>query len=417
MGRTTSSVVPPSGRVVAAARITTCRNNAFSATRLVDMSLVPTYSNDMSHEFKTRDRSMPWNPDLPYNDLPLLPPSGDPETVRVLKSCVEARTAVARLEGTAARMPNPAVLVRTLPLLEARASTEIENIVTTNDRIFRSLALDDGARDGATKKALNYRHALIEAHASLEHHPMTTRTTEAICSRLLGVESRVRQVTGTRLANPATKEVIYSPPEAESHLRDLLANWELFVNAEDDLDPLVRLAVAHYQFEAIHPFTDGNGRTGRVINGLILVDRGLLSQPILYLSRYLLSRRADYYRLLLGVTRAGNWEDWILFMLAGIRETADWTSALIEQVLNLMEWATDLVKGQLPKIYSRELIETVFARPYSRIADLVEREIVHRQAAARHLKALVSVGLLEERRSGRDLLFVNRRMLELLTQE
>lgn len=360
---------------------------------------------------------MSWNPELPYNDLPLLPPNRELETVRVLKACVAARTAVAKLEGTAALMPNPVVLVRTLPLLEAQASVEIENIVTTHDRIFRRLALDDSHEDPATKEALNYRHALLEGHAALMDLPLTTRMAEAICSRLRGVDSAVRRVPGTRLANPSTQEVIYTPPEVESRLRDMLANWEVFVNAEDNLDPLVRVAVAHYQFEAIHPFTDGNGRTGRVINSLMLVNRGLLTHPILYLSRYILSRRSDYYRLLLGVTRDDNWEDWILFMLNGIKETADWTSAKIVEVLDLIEWATDLVKRQLPKIYSRELIETVFARPYSRISDLVEREIVHRQAAARYLKALVSVGLLEEQRSGRDLLFVNRRMLALLTKE
>ncbi len=360
---------------------------------------------------------MPWSPELPYNDLPLLPPNRDLETVRVLKACVAARTAIAKLEGTAALMPNSVVLVRTLPLLEAQASVEIENIVTTHDQIFRRLAVEGSQDDPATKEALNYRHALLEGHVALRDLPLTTRVAEAICSRLRSIDSAVRRIPGTRLANPSTEEVIYTPPEVESHLRDLLANWEKFVNADDDLDPLVRLAVAHYQFEAIHPFTDGNGRTGRVINSLMLVDRGLLTQPILYLSRYILRRRPDYYRLLLGVTRDDNWEDWILFMLDGIRETADWTSAKIVEVLDLMAWATDLVKGQLPKIYSRELIETVFARPYSRISDLVEREIVHRQAAARYLKALVSVGLLEEQRSGRDLLFVNRRMLELLTEE
>ncbi len=397
--------------------VITRRKKAIMTTRLIDMSPAPTYHSNVSHEFHKHDRFMPWNPELPYNDLPLLPLSRNPETVRVLKSCVEARAAVARLEGTAALIPNPAVLVRTLPLLEAQASTEIENIVTTHDRLFRQLAVDEAGGDAATKEALNYRHALLEANAALEGRPLTTRMAEAICSRLRGVDSTVRRVPGIKLANPATKEVIYTPPEAESHLRDLLANWEVFVNAEDDLDPLVRLAVAHYQFEAIHPFTDGNGRTGRVINSLILVQRGLLSQPILYLSRYILGQRRDYYRLLLGVTRDDNWEDWILFVLDGIRETAEWTSAKILEVLDLMEWATSLVKRQLPKIYSRELIETVFARPYSRIADLVDREIVHRQAAARYLKALVSVGLLEEQRSGRDLLFVNRRMLELLTGE
>jgi len=264
-----------------------------------------------------------WRADRPYEELPRLPPEGELETKPVLKESIEARAALGELKQAVELIPNPHMLINTLPLLEAQASSEIENIVTTADELFRHLE-SASAADPATKEALRYREALLEGARERARLPLGTRLAESICSKIKGTEMRVRKVPGTALVNAGTGEVVYTPPVGEGYLRDLLANWERFLHEEASLDPLVRLAVGHYQFEAIHPFTDGNGRTGRVLNSLFLVERGLLPVPVLYLSRYIIGHKEDYYGRLLDVTRRGTWEPWLLFQLRGIAETAVW---------------------------------------------------------------------------------------------
>ncbi|MEM7262791.1 MAG: Fic family protein [Planctomycetota bacterium] len=355
-----------------------------------------------------------WQPDQPYDALPLLPPSAELESRRVLKRCVEARARLAELNQATKLIPNPTFLVGTLPLLEARASTEIENIVTTDDKVFEHLHAEQKA-DPATKEALRYRHALLEGFESLSERPLSTATAVRVCSRIKDAEMQVRRVPGTALANPRTGEVIYTPPVGESHLRDLLANWESFLHDDTELDPLVRLAVAHYQFEAIHPFTDGNGRTGRILNSLYLVERGLIPLPVLYLSRYIIENRAQYYSLLLSVTARGEWEPWILYILDGVRETAHWTTQKIDAIRVLAEKTREYVRAALPKIYTRELIDTIFEQPYCRIANVVEAGVAKRQAASTYLTQLADRGVLEIRPSGREKLFINTRLLELVT--
>jgi Fic family protein len=365
---------------------------------------------------KAKNDAMPRLSDRPYNDLPKLPPSGvELDSKPVLLRCIRARAALARLDQATDLIPNPAILINTLPVLEARASTEIENIVTTNDELFRYQESDDHD-DPATKEALRYRHALLEGFGSLKGRPLVTATAEAICTRIKGVDMRVRRVPGTRLENGAG-EAIYTPPEGEEQLRDLLANWERFLHEEEYLDPLIRLAVGHYQFEAIHPFTDGNGRTGRVLNNLFLIETGLLRSPILYLSRFIIQHKADYYRLLLGVTADGAWDEWILYLLKGIEETALWTLAKLQAMRQLFDATAQYVREQRPKIYSHELVEAIFAQPYSRIRNLVDADIVGRQAASRYLKELVEIGVLHEQKVGREVLFLNHRLLALLTGE
>jgi len=334
----------------------------------------------------------------------------------VLKQCVAARAALAGLQQASALIPNPAILINTLPLLEARASSEIENIVTTADKLFRYLQAEAGA-DPATREALRYRAALLEGFKSLKTRPLATRTAEAVCTQIKGIETTVRRVPGTTLAHGASGKVIYTPPEGEDLLRGLLANWERFLHEEKSLDPLVRMAAGHYQFEAIHPFLDGNGRTGRVLNSLFLVEEGLLDLPILYLSRYIIGHKAAYYRLLLAVTREGAWEPWILYMLRGVEETAAWTTTKIAAVRKLSTDTAENVRRRLPKIYSRELVDAIFEQPYCRIVNLVEAGIAGRQAASRYLKALAGIGVLREQAVGREKLFVNPRLLALLTRE
>ena len=357
-----------------------------------------------------------WQPDRPYDSLPSLPPAVELETKVVLKQCVTARAALAELKQAAELIPNPTMLINTLPVLEARASSEIENIVTTADMLFQHLAAE-GAADPATKEALRYRHALLEGFVSLEDRPLSTRTAEAVCSRIKGVVMSVRRTPGTALANAETGTVIYTPPATEDRIRRLLGNWESFLHMHEEIDPLIRMSAAHYQFEAIHPFTDGNGRTGRVLNSLFLVEQGLLPLPILFLSRYIIANKADYYDLLLRVTRGEAWEPWLIFMLRGVEETAIWTTKKIAAIRKLADDTVVFVRSQLPKIYSRELVDVIFEQPYCRIANVVEAGIVGRQAASRYLKAFTSIGVLSERTVGREKLFIHPRLLTLLTSD
>ncbi len=357
-----------------------------------------------------------WQPSRPYDTLPPLPPVADLETKAVLKQCVTARAALAELKQAAELIPNPTMLINTLPVLEARASSEIENIVTTADRLFQHLAAE-GTADAATKEALRYRHALLEGFGSLADRPLSTRTAEAVCSRIKGVAMSVRRIPGTALANAATGEVIYTPPATEERIRRLLGNWEFFLHMHEEIDPLIRMSTAHYQFEAIHPFTDGNGRTGRVLNSLFLVEQGLLPLPILYLSRFIIAHKADYYDLLLGVTRAEAWEPWLIYMLRGVEETAIWTTKKIAAIRKLEDDTVAYVRSRLPKIYSRELVDVIFEQPYCRIANVVKAGIVGRQAASRYLKALTSSGVLREQTVGREKLFIHPRLLTLLTSD
>jgi Fic family protein len=357
-----------------------------------------------------------WKPERPYDDLPRLPPKADLETKATLKLCVGARAALAELKQAAELIPNPAVLISTLPMLEARASSEIENVVTTADALFQHLQAE-GDADPATKEALRYRHALLEAFDGLKRRPLSTRLAESVCSRIKGVEMAVRRASGTALVNEPGGEVVYTPPASETRLRDLLGNWERFVHDPSPVDPLIRMAVAHYQFEAIHPFSDGNGRTGRVLNSLFLVQEGLLSLPILYLSRHIIAHKADYYRLLLAVTREEAWEPWIQYVIRGVEDTSRWTTAKIAAIRNLLAETTRYVRLRASKIYSRELVDVLFEQPYCRIGNLVDAGLVGRQAASRHLKALTSIGVLEERVLGREKLFVHGRLLNLLTRD
>lgn len=360
---------------------------------------------------------MSWNPEKPYNDLPLLPPAIELETKAVLKRCIAARAALAGLKQAAELIPNQAMLINTLPLLEARDSSEIENIVTTTDKLFQFADGDGAQADLATKETLRYRGALAEGWQTLSSRPINTNMAEAICSQIKGVEMTVRKVPGTALANDKTGEVIYTPPEGEAVLRDLLGNWESLLHEQPELDPLIRMAVMHYQFEAIHPFTDGNGRTGRILNSLYLVQDELLTLPILYLSRYIIANKSEYYSNLLAVTSEQAWEPWLLYMLEGVESTAQWTTQKIISIRDLADHTAEYVREQLPKIYSRELIDTIFEQPYCRISNLVEADIAKRQTASEYLKKLESIGVLAEQRVGRERPYIHPKLIELITQD
>ena len=338
------------------------------------------------------------------------------ETRLVLKQCIPARAALAELKQAAELIPNQGMLINTLPLLEAQASSEIENIVTTTDKLFQFQNIDERA-DPVTREALRHSSALLEGFRALKQHPLNTRTAEQVCTRIKGIRMQVRRIPGTALASGRSGTVIYTPPVGEDLLRTKLANWERFLHEARDVDPLIRMAVGHYQFEAIHPFTDGNGRTGRVLNSLYLIQEGLLTLPILYLSRYIIANKADYYRLLIGVTREQAWEAWVLYILKGVEETAAWTTAKIAAIRSLQAMTVEHVKSAAPKIYSHELVDLIFELPYCRIQNVIDRNIARRQAASRYLKQLREIGVLEEVTVGREKLFIHPKLMRLLTRD
>ena len=359
---------------------------------------------------------MKCNPKAPYNELPTLPPKQELETVRVLKQCIRSRTQLAELEQAANFLPNKSLLINVLPLLEAQASSEIENIVTTTDRLFRSSLLDQSP-DAATKEALNYRAALYQGYQSLADRPICTATAERVCSVIKSRSMTIRKEAGTALGSTISGDTIYTPPVGESVIREMLVNWENFINQTTELDPLVVMAVAHYQFEAIHPFSDGNGRAGRVLNLLYLVQAGILSSPILYHSRGIIRRKDDYYDLLRTVTFDQDWEAWILFILEVIEESAEWTNQKIRSIREYREEVKRDLKIKVPKIYSNELLDVLFEQPYCQIADLVSAGIAKRQSASVYLKKLVEIGLLAEERVGRSALFIHENYRNLLLSE
>jgi Fic family protein len=311
-------------------------------------------------------------------------------------------------------LPNPTVLINAVPLLEAQASSEIENIVTTADELFKHVELGGG--DHATKEALRYRTALFAGVHAIRSRPLTANTASLICSELQDRQMDVRAVPGTRIANPTSGQVVYAPPQGESLIRDKLGAWERFIHADDDLDPLVRMAVAHYQFEAIHPFHDGNGRTGRVINILMLIQAGLLDEPTLSLSRSISARKNDYYRLLRAVTSDGAWQEWILYMLDVVRDSAESTVRKIAAIRACQEEIGERARAATIGGRDARLLNLLFEQSYCRIANVVERCDVTRQTASTWLHALVEAELLRELKSGRDLLFVNHGFLRVLTR-
>ena len=356
-----------------------------------------------------------WQPDKPYNDLPFLPPKQDLESKDILKQCIKSRSSLAKLGQACKLIPNQTILVNTLLLLEAKDSSEIENIVTTTDDLFRFIQAENQA-DPATKEAIRYRTALLTGLNEISKRPLNFNTANIICSQLKDVEMDVRRVPGTALANQRTREIIYTPPEGEQLLRELLSSWENYLHNEQKIDPLIQMAVLHYQFEAIHAYTDGNGRTGRVLNVLFLIHKQLLSSPVLYLSRYIISNKDKYYDLLLEVTRKQEWTHWVLFILKAVEETAEWTTEKILAITELMESATKFVQAQLPKIYSHELIQVIFEQPYCRISNLVDAGIAKRQTASEYLKKLVDIRVLQEQQVGREKIFINPKLMQLLDQ-
>ena len=358
-----------------------------------------------------------FNPEVPHNKLPLLPPEVDLETPLILKACIEANKELAKLKIAERLIPNQTVLINSIPLLESQASSAIENIVTTTDELFEHAENSPLSMTPATKETLQYRQALYQGYKTLKKRPLSVALVCDICSTIRQIDTNIRNLPGTALINDSSGKKIYTPPEGEENLRQLLNNWENYLHQEDDdIDPLIKLAVQHYQFEAIHPFSDGNGRTGRIINLLYLIQRGLLDTPILYLSGYIIKNKAEYYKKLLRVTAEGAWIEWILYFLDAICETSQWTLSKVLAIQELIESSSSFIKSKASSIYSRELVELLFTQPYIRIQNLVEMHNIGRDTASKHLKALCGIGFLEEVKRGREKLFINYRFLSLLNK-
>lgn len=350
----------------------------------------------------------------PYNELPLLPPKVDLDHPRILHKAINANRRLAELKGAVLSIPNQNILVNGIVLQEARLSSEIENIVTTNDELYRAAADESLTKDPQAKEILRYRQALWHGLEVLKSKPLSTNLFIEIVSIIKESKMSVRKVPGTKIASQ--NEVIYIPPEGESIIRDKLSNLEKFIHAEDNIDLLIKLAIMHYQFEAIHPFTDGNGRTGRIINILYLVEKGLLDNPILFLSHYILKTKSQYYQYLREVTEKAAWIEWICYMLEAIETTAKETQSRVMNILNAMDEVTALVKDRASQIYSKDLIETIFMHPYSKVQFIVEAGIVKRQTAAAYLKQLEELGVLRGERVGKEQYYMNTNLIHILSK-
>jgi Fic family protein len=355
-----------------------------------------------------------FNKNKPYNDLPPLPPTVEIDSKIILNECIKARAALGELKQAGSLIPNQSVLINTIPLLEAQSSSEIENIVTTQDELFRFANNDISKADPATKETLHYRSALYKGCELLKNKPLCASTAIEIMQTLRQSNETIRKIPGTKLTNSKTGEVIYTPPCGEDVIREQLSNWEKFINSKTNLDPLIIVSIMHYQFEAIHPFSDGNGRTGRILNILYLLQKNLLNIPVLFLSGYINDTKSDYYSKLINVTINNAWEEWILYMIKGVHQTATWTKNKILSIKDLFDNTRILIKEKAPKIYTIELMESLFEQPYCRITNLAESCNITNETASVHLKKLVKLGLLEERKYGRDKVFINTNFYQLL---
>lgn len=352
----------------------------------------------------------------PYNDLPLLPPRAALETVRVMRRCVTASRALAELKGAGNLIPNQSILINAIPLQEAKLSSEIENIVTTQDRLFRAAVEEPSQADPQTREVLRYRTALRHGYDALQGRPIDVDLIIELCSVLRGGPVGLRDQEPVLIEDVGAGRVVYTPPRGRPLIAALLHNLVDFMQTPGDLDPLIKLAVMHYQFEAIHPFVDGNGRTGRILNIRALVQSQLLSIPVLYLSRYIIQNKQKYYRRLQAVTEAQDWEGWLLFMLAAVEETARWTTERVLAIRSLFDATAARCRAELPsRVYSKELMELIFTQPYVRIQTMIDAGLAKRDAASDYLRELEQIGVLQSQKRGREVLYRHPALLDALT--
>ena len=345
------------------------------------------------------------------NNLPL---TQQIETPKVLKKAISANRALANLNGVARIIPNSAILINSLVLQEAKDSSAIENIITTHDELYRA-NLDIESVTNEAKEVQNYKKALLRGFSLVKDTKLLLKKHIVEIQAVLEKnDAGVRKQAGTNLKNSLTGEVIYTPPQDYETIQELLTNLENYINEPNDIDSLVNMAIIHHQFESIHPFYDGNGRTGRIINILYLILKDLLDIPVLYLSRYIITHKADYYRLLQEVRTKDKWEEWILYMLDAVEKTSLETIELINNISDLMIKTQDKISQDLPKIYSKDLVEILFMHPYTKIDFLVGKMGLHRLTASTYLNELENIGILKPIKIGRSKYFINLELFDML---
>ena len=355
----------------------------------------------------------------PYKLAKLPPDRRKIETINTLRSANKAGLAIAELKGIAQTIPNQKMLINAIVLQEAKDSSEIENIITSTDELYEALSSNRKLLNNEVKEVVNYRRSIFLGFELLKSQGfLRVNDVIKIQQDLLGNNAGIRSTPGTVLRNDQTGEIVYIPPQGKQEIEDLLSNFiEHFNNQNEEVSPLINLAILHFQFESIHPFYDGNGRTGRILNILYLILNDLLDIPILYLSSYIIKTKNEYYRLLSLVNRKDKWEDWIIYMLNGIEQTSRQTIYQIKEIRRLLLQTIQKVKIDSPKIYSKELVESIFEQPYTKIEFIVEKLGLERKAASRYLKKLAEIGILARKKVGRENIYINIKLLQLLKGE
>ncbi len=352
----------------------------------------------------------------PIKKLDKLPPKREKvETLEILRQLSKSSKALGELKGIAKTIPNQAMLVNAVVLQEAKDSSEIENIITTQDELYKALATS-GKSPAPVKEVINYRKAIFTGFDIIKKQGfLRLKDIETIQKTIIENNAGIRKLPGTVLKNDKTGEIVYTPPQEKDEILELLSNFLDYFNVnQDDLHPLIKLAILHYQFESIHPFYDGNGRTGRILNILYLIINELLDIPILYLSSYINQNKSEYYRLLNSVNKTDKWDEYILYILKAIEITSIRTIDKINRINDLLNETIKIVQEQEPKIYRKELVELLFEQPYSKIDFVVNKLNVERKAGSRYLKKLEKIGILKSQKIGREIVYINTKLIEIL---
>ena len=352
----------------------------------------------------------------PHYNLEKLPPLREKvETIEILKQANKSTAALAELKGIAKTIPNQGMLVNAIVLQEAKDSSEIENIITTQDELYKALTVNKTNISPETKEVVNYRKAIFHGYNLVRNQGfLRINDIVSIQQELVNNTAGIRSTPGTVLKNDTTGEIVYTPPQQKAEILDLLTNFINQFNQQDDLSPLIKLAILHFQFESIHPFYDGNGRTGRILNILYLILNQLIDVPILYLSSYIIENKAKYYKLLNQTNKSGKWEEWIIFMLKAVESTSKNTITKIANIKKLLDSTIIKVRENTPKLYKKELIELLFEQPYSKIEFVVNKLSVERKTASRYLKELENIGIIESQKVGRETLYINKELIKIL---
>jgi Fic family protein len=349
-----------------------------------------------------------------------IPNESELESVQILKGLARAHRYLAELKGVAKTIPNEGMLISTLTMQEAKDSSAIENIITTHDELFKVTVLKGEKVNQAAKEVENYRAALRESYRQTRDSGLI-RVNDILQMQAIIEPDRagIRKIPGTIIGNAETGEVVYTPPQHPDEIIELLDNLVTYINDDQlsELDPLIKMALIHHQFESIHPFYDGNGRSGRIINILYLVKNDLLDLPILYLSRYIVRTKTEYYRLLQSVRDENDWQSWVLYIIKGIEETAKETIEFINQIRTLVLETKRRMRSDLPKIYSQDLLNNLFFHPYTKVQFVVDQLGVSRITATRYLNQLAEHGFVSKHKMGRTNFYVNEPLLRLISQQ